>query len=132
MDLGMSSDCAACLVEAFCGISDFPTAERAMPHMKRRAATRKRLILASGIRKRILEPQRRSRMWGRLALVVRKESNFDPVLCGLSLLVFPESVAGPYQYLLASDHGGRPIRRSRSVAHVLREAADRVRISPDC
>jgi len=58
-------------------------------------------------------------MWGRLALVVRKESNFDPVLCGLSLLVFPESVAGPYQYFLASDHGGRPIRRSRSVAHVL-------------
>jgi hypothetical protein len=26
-------------------------------------------------------------IWGRLALVVRKESNFDPVLCGLSLLI---------------------------------------------
>ena len=36
----------------FCGAADFPTAERAMPHMIRRAATRKKLILASGIRKK--------------------------------------------------------------------------------
>jgi hypothetical protein len=58
MDVGMSSDCAACFVDEFCGVADFPTAVRAMPHMTRRVATRKRLILASGIRKRIREPRR--------------------------------------------------------------------------
>jgi hypothetical protein len=49
----MSSGLAACLVAEFCAVADFPTAERTMPHMTRRAATRKRLILASGIQKRI-------------------------------------------------------------------------------
>jgi hypothetical protein len=47
MDLGMSSSLAAGVVAEFCGVAD-----RAMPHMKRRAATRKKLILASGIRKK--------------------------------------------------------------------------------
>jgi hypothetical protein len=51
MDLGMSSVWAAGVVVEFCGI-DFPTAEIAMPHMIRMAATRRRLILASGIRKK--------------------------------------------------------------------------------
>jgi hypothetical protein len=55
MDLAMSSGLVTCLVAEFCGVPDFPTAERAMPHMTRRAATRKRLILASGILKRIRE-----------------------------------------------------------------------------
>jgi hypothetical protein len=36
--------------------------------------------------KRILEPQRGSRMCGLLVLVVRKGSNFEPILCGLSPL----------------------------------------------
>src|SRR5579863_6752334 len=58
MDLAMSSDWVACLVAEFCGVPDFPTAERAMPHMTRRVATRKRLILASRIQKRIREPRR--------------------------------------------------------------------------
>src|ERR1700732_1766618 len=57
MDLGMSSGWAACLVAEFCGVPDFPTAERASPHMTRRAATRKMLILASVSRKRIREPR---------------------------------------------------------------------------
>src|SRR5579864_2290222 len=58
MDLGMSSGWAASFVAEFCGVPDFPTAERAMPHMTRRVATRKRLILASGIQERIREPRR--------------------------------------------------------------------------
>jgi hypothetical protein len=52
MDLGMSSGWVACLVAEFCGVADFPTAERAMPHKISRAATRKRLVLTSGIRKK--------------------------------------------------------------------------------
>jgi hypothetical protein len=52
MDLGMSSGLAAGVVAEFWAVADCPTAERAMPHMIRRAATRKRLILASGIRKK--------------------------------------------------------------------------------
>jgi hypothetical protein len=52
MDFGMSSGWAAFLVAEFCGVADFPTSERAMPHRIRRAAPRKRLILASGIRKK--------------------------------------------------------------------------------
>src|SRR5690242_3286130 len=52
MDLAMSSGLVTCLVAEFCGVPDFPTAERAMPHMTRRAATRKTLILASGIRRK--------------------------------------------------------------------------------
>jgi hypothetical protein len=52
----MSSGLVTCLVAEFCGAPDFPTAERAMPHMTRRAVTRKRLILASDILKRIREP----------------------------------------------------------------------------
>jgi hypothetical protein len=52
MDLGMLSGLAAGVVAEFCGVADFSTAERAMPHMIRRVATRKRLILASGIRKK--------------------------------------------------------------------------------
>jgi hypothetical protein len=48
----MSSGWAAGVVAEFCGVADFPTAERAMPHMIRRAETRRRLILASGFRKK--------------------------------------------------------------------------------
>jgi hypothetical protein len=44
MDLGMSSGLAAGVDAEFCGVADFPTAERAMPHKIRGAATRKRLI----------------------------------------------------------------------------------------
>jgi hypothetical protein len=51
----MSSGWAASFVAEFCGVPDFPTAERAMPHMTRRVATRKRLILASDIQERIFE-----------------------------------------------------------------------------
>jgi hypothetical protein len=52
MDLGMSSGLAAGVVSEFCGVADFPTADRAMPHRIRRAAPRKRLILASFVRKK--------------------------------------------------------------------------------
>src|SRR5207302_1992568 len=51
MDLGMSSGWAASFVAEVCGVPDFPIAERAMPHMTKRVATRKRLILASVFRK---------------------------------------------------------------------------------
>jgi hypothetical protein len=50
MDLAMSSGWAFLAAE-FCGVEECPTAERAMPAITRRVATRKRLILASGIRK---------------------------------------------------------------------------------
>jgi hypothetical protein len=40
------------LVAEVCGVPDVPTAERAMPHKMRGATTRKRLILASVIRKK--------------------------------------------------------------------------------
>jgi hypothetical protein len=56
MDLGMSSGGAASFVVEFCGVPDFPTEKRAMPHMTRSVATRRSLILASDIQKRILEP----------------------------------------------------------------------------
>jgi hypothetical protein len=52
MDFGMSSGWAAFLVAEFFGVADFPVGKRAMPHMTKRAATRKRLILTSGIRKK--------------------------------------------------------------------------------
>src|ERR1700722_339352 len=55
MDLGVSSGFAEGAVAEFCGVADCPTAEKARPQMTRMDATRKRLILASGIRKRILE-----------------------------------------------------------------------------
>jgi hypothetical protein len=45
-------------------------------------------------------------MWGLLALVVRKGSNFDPVLCGLSPPVSGGSAEGPHVYLLISAHLG--------------------------
>jgi len=51
MDLGMSSGWAVFFVAEFCGVPDFPAAKRAIPHMTRRVATRKRLILASGVQK---------------------------------------------------------------------------------
>jgi hypothetical protein len=57
MDLGMSSGGAASFAVEFCGVPDFPTEKRAVPHMTRRVATRRSLILASDIQKRILEPQ---------------------------------------------------------------------------
>src|ERR1700741_4890163 len=82
MDLGMSSGGAASFVAEFCGIPDFPPAERAMANMTRRVATRKRLILASGIQERIREPRREVERGS--YRVVRKGSNFDPLLCGLS------------------------------------------------
>jgi hypothetical protein len=44
MDFGMSPGWAAFFVDEFCGVADCPIAERAMPHMTRSAATRKRLI----------------------------------------------------------------------------------------
>jgi len=75
MDFGMSSGWAAFLVAEFCGVPDFPTAERWMPHMMRRAATRKRLILVSGIQKRIREPRREVERYARCGVsgrVVRK------------------------------------------------------------
>ena len=40
------------MVAEFCGVADFPTAERAMPHRIRRPAPRKRLVLASAVRKK--------------------------------------------------------------------------------
>jgi hypothetical protein len=52
MDSGMSCGLAAFLAAESCGVADFPTAEKAAPHIIRRAAIRKRLILASGIRKK--------------------------------------------------------------------------------
>src|ERR1700756_1505531 len=58
MDLGMSSGLATSFVAEFCGVPDFLTADRAMPHMTRRVATRKRLILASSIQERIREARR--------------------------------------------------------------------------
>src|SRR5580692_10042839 len=84
MDLGMSSGWADFLAAESCGVADFPTAERAMPHMIRRAATRKRVILASGNRKKDTRATKGCRMCRVLALAVRKGSNLDPLLCGLS------------------------------------------------
>jgi hypothetical protein len=52
MDFGMSSGWAAFFVDEVCGVLEFPTAERSRPQRTRRAATRKSLILASGIREK--------------------------------------------------------------------------------
>ena len=54
MDLAMSSG----FLGEFCGVPDFPTEERAVPHMTRRVATRKRLIPTSTIQERIRKPRR--------------------------------------------------------------------------
>ena len=53
-------------------------------------------------------------MCGLLALVVRKGSNFETRLCGLSPPCFEGLPAGLHLYLGASDHCGSHIRRSRS------------------
>src|SRR5580692_9629405 len=69
MDLGMSFGWTVSFAAEFCGVPDFPTAERVMPHRMRRVATRKRLILASGIQKEdtsALEGSRTCGLSGRL------------------------------------------------------------------
>src|SRR5580704_17670836 len=115
MDLGMSSGLAAGVVAEFCGVADFPIADRAMPHMIRRAATRKRLILASGIREKGYLSHRGKSNVRLLALVVRKGSNFECVFCGLSPPVSPrhEMVSPVY-----------PMRRCETGSHDCGGAAE--------
>jgi len=106
-----------CWVSEFCGALGFPTADRQMTHMIRRAETRKRLILASRVRRiKILEPQREVE-FAALALVIRKGSNFDPLLCVLSPLFSHRPTMACRVCLLTTRSEANcvsPIRRSRS------------------
>jgi hypothetical protein len=58
MDLGMSSGFAVGVDAEICGVADFPTAERARPHMIRRGRHEKGSSQPPIFGKRILEPQR--------------------------------------------------------------------------
>jgi hypothetical protein len=88
-----------------------------MPHMIRRAETRKKAH--SRLRhseKEILEPQREVEC-AAFALVVRKGSNFDPLLCVLSPLFSHRPTMASRVYLLTTRSEANcvsPIRRSRS------------------
>jgi len=54
MDLGMLPRGAAFFVAEFCGVPDFATAGRAMPHMTRRVATGKASFEPPVFRKMVL------------------------------------------------------------------------------
>jgi hypothetical protein len=104
----MSSGWAASFVAEFCGVPDFPTAERAMPQMTRRVATRKRLILASVIQKRI--PDRgRDRQRARLG---RAPSEAARCSChGIDLVVKrAESPTGSVEWILEIERVKLPAR----------------------
>jgi hypothetical protein len=116
MDLGMSSG-SACLVSEFCGALGFPTADRAMPHHDKKGGdTKKAHSSLPCSEKKILEPQREVE-FAALALVIRKGSNFDPLLCVLSPLFSHRPTMACRVYLLTTRSEANcvsPIRRSRS------------------